>query len=409
MRFLFAHQNFPGQFLHLLRHLAAMGRHELVFLSEPNQNRIAGVRVVPYRRPPGAAVQTHIAARDLDAAVRRAETVATAAATLRQLGYIPDVIIGHHGWGELLNLPDIWPAAKLLGYCEFYYQLDHSDVGFDPEFPTAIADYPRIRAKNAINHLALQLDGLGQTPTEWQLSTYPAWAREKIVLLREGADLERCRPDPKARRAPLRIGEMTVGPRDKLVTFVSRDLEPYRGVHMIMRALPELLAARADLRVVIVGGDGVSYGAPPPQGTWKETLLAELRGRIDPDRVAFPGRVAYGTYLSLLQRSDAHVYFSYPFVASWSLREALATGCVVIGSDTAPVREFVTDGVNGRLVPFFDRAKLIATVLEVIEDRAQARRLRAGARDFAERALDLRTTLAEYEALICRLTGADAV
>ena len=211
------------------------------------------------------------------------------------------------------------------------------------------------------------------------------------------------------RRAPLTVGKATIGPREKLVTYVARDLEPYRGVHPMMRALPHLLAARADLRVVMVGGDGVSYGAPPAKGTWRETLLAELNGAVDPDRVVFPGRVDYATYLKLLQRSDAHVYLTYPFVASWSLREALATGCAVIGSDTPPVREFVTDGRNGRLVSFFDPKGVADAVLEVIEDRALSRKLRTGARAYAERNLDLRATLAGYEALICQLTGASEV
>ncbi len=408
MKFLFVHQNFPGQFLHLVRHLAQGGRHELLFMSEPNQNRIGGVRVVPYRRPPPPPAETHPVARDLDAAARRAETVATAAATLKRLGFTPDIIIGHHGWGELLNLPDVWPDAPLLGYCEFFYRLDGSDVNFDPEFPTPGADHPRIRAKNAINLLALQ-GGHGQTPTAWQRATYPAWAQERISLLGEGADLTRCMPDAKVRRAPLPIGKAVIGPREKLVTYVARDLEPYRGVHPMIRALPHLLRGRPDLRVVMVGGDGVSYGAPAPRGSWRETFLAELNGAVDPDRVVFPGRVDYATYLKLLQRSDAHVYLTYPFVASWSLREALATGCAVIGSDTPPVREFVTDGKNGRLVSFFDPKGLADSVLEVIEDRALARRLRTGARTYAERNLDLRETLAGYEALILKLTGASSL
>ena len=406
MKFLFAHQNFPGQFLHLVRHLAASGRHELVFVSEPNQNRIPGVRVVPYRRPPPAAKETHAVARDIDAAARRAETVASTAAALKHLGFTPDIIIGHHGWGEMLNLPDVWPGVPLLGYCEFYYRLDGSDVNFDPEFPTPAADHPRIRAKNAINLLALQQGGLGQTPTTWQHATYPEWARDRIALLTEGADLDRAKPDPKVRRAPLRIAKTTIAPGEKLVTYVSRDLEPYRGVHTMMRALPHLLRARPDLRVVMVGGNGVSYGAPPLKGTWRETLLAELDGTVDPERVVFPGRLDYATYLKLLQRSDAHVYLTYPFVASWSLREALAAGCAVVASDTQPVREFVTDRQNGRLVSFFDPKGLADTVLEVIEDRALSRRLRAGARTYAEAHLDLRATLAGYETLIRRLTGA---
>ncbi|MGC8477374.1 MAG: glycosyltransferase [Acetobacteraceae bacterium] len=404
MKILLVHQNFPAQFVHLARRMAATGGHEILFISEPNRNRIEGVRVVPYRRPSPAAAATHPAARELDGAARRAEAVARTAATLKSLGFTPDIVLGHHGWGELLNLPDVWPDVPLVGYFEFYYQTDGSDVGFDPEFPTDPADFPRIRAKNTINLLALQLARHGQTPTRFQHSTYPAWAREQIRILPEGADLERCRPDPAQHRKPLKIGALTIAPGERLVTYVARDLEPYRGAHVMIRALPALLAARPDLKVVMVGGDGVSYGAPAAKGTWRQHFLDQLGGGLDLSRVAFPGRVPYETFLRLLQRSDAHVYLTYPFVASWSLREALACGCVVVGSDTPPVREFVTDRVNGRLVSFFDPAALAATVLELLEDRAQARQLRAAARAGAERSLDLRVTLSDYAALIRRLT-----
>ncbi len=403
MKFLLVHQNFPGQFLHLVRHLAKAKTHEVVFLSEPNPNVISGVRKVPYRKPPPVSPETHWAAREFDAAMRRAEMVAQTAGNLKQLGFTPDIIIGHHGWGEMLNLPDVWPDAPMLGYMEFYYHTDGVDVGFDTEFPIPVAEFPRIRAKNAVNHLALNLGQHGQTPTRWQRSTYPDWAHEQIHLLPEGVDLAACAPSAKARKARLKIGGTTIGPQEKLVTYVARDLEPYRGFHVLMRTLPLLLKARKDLRVVIVGGDGVSYGAAPASGTWRETMLAELGGKIDLSRVVFPGRVDYATYLALLKRSDAHVYLTYPFVASWSLREALASGCAVVGSDTEPVREFVTHGVNGLLVPFFDTKALARQILKVIEDDALSKRLRAGARRYAEAHLAMDDYIRDYEALIARI------
>jgi glycosyltransferase involved in cell wall biosynthesis len=405
MKYLFVHHNFPGQFLHLLRHLTARRRHDLVFITEPNPNRIDGVRKVPYRSPAGAAPETHPVAQDFDAAARRAEVVGRTAQNLKALGYAPDIIIGHHGWGELLNLPDVWPETPLLGYMEFYFRTDGADIGFDPEFPVDRADHPGVRAKNAINLMAFANGGHGVTPTEWQRSTYPPWMRERIVLIREGADLEICRPDPAARRRALTIGGMRIAPADKLVTYVARGLEPYRGFHLMMRAVPHLLRARKDIRVVIVGGDAVRYGRAPPQGTWKDRLLAELGDRIDPRRVVFPGWVDYPVYLRLLQRSDAHVYLTYPFLASWSLREALAMGCPVIGSDTAPVREFITHGKNGLLTDFFDPAGLAAKVVRVIEDQALAGALRAGARRYAEQHLSMASYFAAYDALIHRLTG----
>ncbi len=406
MKFLFVHQNFPAQFLHLVRHLVAMKAHEIVFITEPNQNVIEGVRKVPYMKPRPSSQETHGAARELDSAVRRAEIVAHTANSLKQLGFVPDIIIGHHGWGEMLNLPDIFPDVPMIGYMEFYYQTDGADVIFDPEFPIDSWDFPRIRAKNAVNHLALNLSGHGITPTRWQLSTYPDWARQRIDLLWEGVDLDVCSPDDTGRHATLKIGDMTIRRTDALVTYVSRDLEPYRGVHTMIRSLPALMRARKNLKVVMLGGDGVSYGMPAPQGdTWRQLFLREVADQIDPARILFPGRIDYATYIALLRRSDAHVYLTYPFVASWSLRESLAIACAVIGSDTEPVREFITHGKNGLLTSFFDHAALADSVLEVLEDKKLAQKLRAGARRYAERNLAMDDYLRAYVQKIEMLTG----
>ncbi len=400
MRVLFVHQNFPGQFLHIVRRLAADRDNDIVFIAEPNDKHIPGVRRVAYQVPKGPNPATHPDIQDVEQSIARAAAVARTATAVKALGFTPDIIIGHHGWGELLNLQDVWPEAPLLGYCEFYYNLQGHDVDFDPEFPPDPTSFPRIRARNTVNLLALTNPGHGQTPTLWQHSTYPDWARARITVLPEGVDTERCKPAPALRRAAFRLGDVSIGPGEKLLTYVSRDLEPYRGFHTIMRALPRLLRERRDLRVILVGGDEVSYGPRLAGATWREHFLGELGSGIDPARVHFPGRLPYADYVRVLQRSDAHVYLTYPFVASWSLREALAAGCVVIGSDTPPVREFVTDGQNGLLTPCLDPAALVDQVLRVLEDRGLSRDLRARARRGAERDLALCDYLARYEGLI---------
>jgi glycosyltransferase involved in cell wall biosynthesis len=409
VRFLFVHQNFPGQFLHILHHLVADGRHEIVFVCQPNANEIDGVRKITYACAGLDSQDTHPIARDLDNAAKRADPVAGVCANLKQLGFTPDIIIGHHGWGEMLQLPGIWPGVPLLGYLEFYYRTTASDVGFDPEFPVDPLDYTRIRAKNAINHLALALEATNQCPTEWQRSTYPLWAQPNIHLLWEGVDLNVCRPD-EGRRRPLTVGNLVVRPSDKLITYVARNLEPYRGFHSLMRALPRIMNARSDVKAVVVGGDGVSYGSQP-QGAdcWRTALLKEVGDQLDLTRIAFVGRIDYGLFTKLLQRSDAHLYLTYPFVASWSLREAIAIGCPIIGSDTPPVREFIVSGETGLLKSFFDYPGLADAVLQVLEDEGLAQRLRTNARRYAVESLDLRLYLASYEALIRRLTGDDGL
>ncbi|WP_339076712.1 glycosyltransferase [Acetobacter sp. AC2005] len=406
MKYLFIHQNFPGQYLHIVRHLVQNDENEVVFISEDNQNAIKGVRRVRYRMPRGAAAQAHLAVRELDMGMVRANEVEKAARTLKNLGFQPDIIIGHHGWGELLNIQDVYPDVPVLGYFEFYYHTEPGfDVGFDPEFPLQPQMLPIVRAKNAINLLALTGPGYGQTPTDFQKSAYPAWAADKITVLREGVDLETCKPDPKLAKKIFKLGDIKISPKNKLITYVSRDLEPYRGFHVFMRALPRILEEEPNAHVIMVGGDGVSYGAPLASGCWREKMLQELEGQLDLSRVHFAGKVDYQDFLRLLQRSDAHVYLTYPFVASWSLREAMAMGCAIVGSATAPVQEFLTDQETAVLVPFTEPDKIADGVLEVLHNKPLATRLRRTVREKAEQTLCIKSYLTEYEALIARLVA----
>ena len=259
---------------------------------------------------------------------------------------------------------------------------------------------------NSINLLALALQQHGQTPTHWQqhpLSRLGAGADRRAARRRAARCLPP-RPEGCA-SSRSRSASFVVEPDEKLVTYVARNLEPYRGFHVMMRALPELLKARPDVKVVMVGGDDVSYGARLANGTWRAHFQRELAGKYDASRVLLPGQVPYADYLRLLQRSDAHVYLTYPFVASWSLREALACGCAVVAADVEPVREFVTHNRNGLLTPALDPAALARTVLELLEDDKLNQRLRRAARRYAERHLDMEQHIAAFTARVAELTG----
>jgi glycosyltransferase involved in cell wall biosynthesis len=405
VNFLFIHQNYPAQYLHLIRHLLDRGGHQIVFISEANPNVLPGVRRALYQVPPYTQEHVHPYAHDLDRAARRSDAVVHTARNVKRLGFEPDIIIGHHGWGELLNICDVFPGVPLLGYFEFYYREDGQDVGFDPEFPFDPNNRPRIRSMNAVNLMAHALGQHGHTPTKWQLGCYPDWMQPSIDIIPEGALLDSCKPDPAARTQPFAIGEFRVAPGEKLITYVARNLEPYRGAHTMIRALPALLRAHRDARVVMVGGDEVSYGARCPHGTWREQFMREVAGRYDPSRVLMPGQIPYDLYLRMLQRSDAHVYLTYPFVASWSLREALACGCAIVASEVDPVREFITDGRNGLLTPTTDPQRLAERIGEVLETPALATKLRTGARRYAEKHLDMKLHIAAFAKKIHALTG----
>ncbi len=389
MKILFVHQNFPGQFLHLAPELAKRG-HDCRALTDVVNTRPSPIPVVKYKHE---AQKVEPAAtrlgRNYTLMSDRGVTVARAALALRDThGYTPDVIFGHSGWGETLFLKEVWPDAKLLVYAEFYYKGTGADVGFDTEFAKISFDQVMI-AQGRTAHLGQSLmhADAGLSPTLWQASTYPASIRHLIKVIFDGVDTDVMTPDPEA-NLTLPNG-LVLRAGDEVLTFVNRNLEPYRGYHTFMRALPGVMAARPNVQVVIVGGDEVSYGAPPKDGKgWKDIFLNEVKDMLDLSRVHFIGKVPYPMFVSLMQVSRVHAYLTYPFVLSWSMLESLSAGTLVVASDTAPVAEVIRDGVNGRLVDFFDVPAWTAALTECLAEPERFAHLRVAAR---------RTVLENYD------------
>jgi glycosyltransferase involved in cell wall biosynthesis len=360
------------------------------------------VRKIVYA-PTHPASGIHPFVHEFGSSVENGLTVARICEELKRAGFTPDLIAGHNGWGELLYVKDSFPSVPLLGYFEFYYRPYDSDLDFDQEFQASQSDRMRIRTRNAVNLLGLESADWGQTPTEFQRSLYPEKYRREISVIHEGIDTETVCPDPSTRL--WLSGGLSLSRNDLLITYSARNLEPYRGFHIVMRTLPELLARHPTARVLIVGGNDVSYGRRPPEAkTWREHMLAELDGKLDLNRVHFLGRLNYPQYLAMLRISSAHIYLTYPFVLSWSLLEAMAAGCAIVASRTAPVEEVIRDGENGYLVDFFDRAALADRVSDMLVNREKQEPLRAAARQTVVERFDLASKcLPAYLALLRRL------
>ncbi len=392
MKILFIHQNFPGQFLHLAPELARRG-HDVLALTDAGNNRQSTVKTLRYKFEAQKIdpVQTRLG-RNFTTMSDRGVIVARTALQLRDKeGYVPDVIFGHSGWGETLFLKEVWPTAKLIVYAEFYYKGTGADVGFDPEFSPPSFDQVMI-AQGRAAHLgqALIHADAGLSPTAWQASTYPPSLRKMLEVIHDGVDTAVMSPNPAA--SVTVPGGRVLKAGEEILTFVNRNLEPYRGYHIFMRALPEILAARPNAQVVIVGGDEVSYGsAPKGEKGWKEKIRSEVRDRLDLNRVHFMGKVPYATFVSIMQVSRAHAYLTYPFVLSWSMLEAMAAGCLVVGSRTAPVQEVLVHGENGLLVDFFDVKGWSQTLTEALAQPERFAPLRQAARDMAIANYDLRS------------------
>ena len=396
MNLLFVHQNFPGQFRHIAAHFAADPAHRVVAMGEAaNLKRATGlhprIELCPCPAPAPAASATHRYLRGYEAAIHRGLQCARIATRLKAGGFRPDLVVAHPGWGEALFLRDVFPDARLVLYAEYYYHATGADVGFDPEFPPAADDPFRVRIKNTTQWMSMEQADLLLAPTQWQKSRFPDLVQDRLRVVHDGIDTGRVAPNPSARIALVKAG-ITLGAEDEVVTYVARNLEPYRGFHIFMRALPQLLKLRPQARVLIVGGDQVSYGSKPADGrTWRKTMSDEIGSNVDKSRVHFLGRLPYVDYLRLLQISTVHAYLTYPFVLSWSLLEAMAAGCMVVGSRTAPVEEVIRHGGNGWLVDFLDHEALAATLAQAIEQRDTLTPIRAAARQTIVDDFDLKT------------------
>lgn len=384
MRILFIHQNFPGQFRHLAPALAAQGHDVLALTINRPAAALPGVKVLMYQPQAfqaQAGTPEDAALLELRNKMARGEAVARVLEGLKQQGYSPDVIYAHSGWGEAFYVKDVFPDARLLVYAEYFYQSAGGDSNFDPEFSRPSEGAARrLQTKNLHLMHALVHADRGVSPTQFQRDRHPALLRERIEVIHDGIDTRRFAPSAKA-QVTLRNAGVTLRSEDEVVTFVARELEPYRGYHIFMRSLPELLARRPKAHVVIVGGSGTSYGAAAPAGTtWRQLFHAEVAGRIDPKRVHFVGKLPHQVLTELMQVSTAHVYLTYPFVLSWSMMEAMSIGCLIVGADTAPVREQIRHKENGILVDFFNPQALAEAVAHALENRDEMQALRAAAR-----------------------------
>lgn len=393
MNILVIHQNFPGQFKHLAPALVQQG-HRVVTLTLRNTDlkEWNGVKIIRYGLERRVSGSTHPWVADFEAHVLRGEACFRAALKLKKDGFSPDVILAHPGWGESLFLKEIWPNAKLGIYCEYFLRTHGTDYRFDPEFSNKDeADVCRVVTKNANYALHLDIADAFICPTEWQASTFPQAFMDKMTIVHDGIDTNMVYPCHSAFLTLNNILKLTKN--NKIITFVNRNLEPVRGYHIFMRSLPEIIARRRNAHILIVGGNDVSYGSRPDNGrTWKNIFIEEVKPYIsdkDWKRVHFLGKIPYNYFIIMLQISTVHVYLTYPFIVSWSLLEAMSAGCSIIASNTAPVKEIVSDGSTGILTDFFDIHGLADRVCMLLDDAKIRKTLGKNARNFVREKYDL--------------------
>jgi glycosyltransferase involved in cell wall biosynthesis len=381
MTILFVHQNFPGQFKHIMNALAHQS-HIALCIENPVEALPQAWQVYRYGISQGNQPGLIPWLQDLETKTIRGEACAKAANHLRKNGLTPSLIVGHPGWGELTFLRDIWKDVPIITYQEIYYQPEGFDYDFDPELqaPLDWQSRARLKLKTVNQQLSLQLSHWCVSPTRFQRSSFPKQEQFKISTIHDGIDTATAKPSPE--NFTLKINDhLTIAKGELIVTFVNRTLEPYRGCHTFIRSIPRILKIVPGARIIIVGETkGVSYGASCAEGEWADQFLREIEGQYDPSRVHFVGKLPYEQFIPLLQISAAHVYLTYPFVLSWSLLEAMSCEAPIVGSATAPLMEVIQHGHNGLLVDFFKPNDLAEAVAELLNNRERAQELGRNAR-----------------------------
>jgi glycosyltransferase involved in cell wall biosynthesis len=397
MRFLFLHPNFPAQYLHIITALSRDPAHQVVFLTRNQETQIPGVQKINYQLARQPHPQTHHYIRNLESAVLEGQAVYRVLEQLQKQGFVPDIVCGHSGWGPTLFVKDALPQTPLLCYFEWFYHARGSDADFDPEQPLNADDFPRIRAKNSPILLDLASCDRGISPTQWQRSQFPLELQTKISVLHDGIDTDYFAPKPQAK---LVLPNHDFSEVDEIVTHVARGMEPYRGFPQFMRAIALLQKRRPNCHVVVVGSDKVYYGRQAPEGkTYRQLMLAELP-ELDHQRLHFVGTLPYREYVQVLQVSKAHVYLTRPFVLSWSMLEAMSTGCLVVGSRTQPVMEMIEDGKNGLLADFFNPTEICDRIVEALENPERMAQVRQQARETILQRYSLKKLLPQQLQLI---------
>ncbi len=387
MRILFIHQNFPAQFGPIGLYLAAQGWDVTFATAREDAAAPRGTRMLHFKAHRQPSEKTHRYLRGTEQAVLNGQGFARTGLQAAAAGYRPDLIVVHSGWGSGTFARAIWPDVPLLSYIEWFYNYPLVDrVGPAPANEVPAEERARLLTRNTPFLLDALQSAAILCPTEFQASQFPNRLRQRMTVLHDGIDCVNNAPLPEPKMV---LGALDLSGADEVLTYATRAMEPHRGFPEFMRALALVQKRRPGLHAVIAGEDRVSYGARLPEGeSWKARMLAELE--LDLDRVHFPGLLGRQDFRTLLQATDLHVYFTVPFVLSWSLLEAMACGAPILSSDTEPVREALTDGVSARLIDHRDPARIAAAIEQALEAKQAMRALGTRARQTALQRYDSR-------------------
>lgn len=376
MNILFIHRGFPGQFKYLAAVLGNDKRHNVYFITNSQEGQIAGVNKIYYKVKNSDSGNCHPFLNFYEEALMHAKAAANEALKLKQSGFKPDIIYGFAGWGSTMFIKEVFPDVPLLCYLEWFGRTQNSVFDFGGK-KLSLEEKEKITTENTHVLMSLYNCDAGISPTHWQKNQFPKEFHNKIQVIHDGIDVATCQPNSEAKFL-IKDKNIELNTKDEIITYGTRGMEPYRGFVQFMQAAEILLKKRPKAHIVIAGTDAAYYSPKAEKGTYKTELMKNLD--LDMNRVHFTGVLSFHDFVKFLQISTVHVYSTVPYVLSWSILNAMAVGCCVVASNTAPVQEVIKDNYNGLLFDFYDVNQLVEKVEYALENKDKMQELRNNAR-----------------------------
>ena len=376
MNILFIHRGFPGQFKYIIQLFAQNPQNTVYFITTKDSPELAGVKKFVYKISARDLGNCSPVLKDYEEAILHGQAAAKTARQMKKEGFKPDIIYGHT-WGSTLFIKDIFPDVPFLCYFEWFENAQGAVAGFDGKIPDEKKRI-NIRCHNSRMYNDLCSCDAGISPTHWQKQQFPKEFHDKIKVIHDGIDSQTCKPDSQAKFI-IKDKNLELSSKDEVITYATRGMEPMRGFPQFMEAVDKILKKRPKAHIVIGGLDQTFYLDPlPGNKTYKKLMLDKFK--LDLNRVHFVGELEFSDYIKLLQISSAHIYLTYPFVLSWSILEAMSTGCCIVASNTPPVLEVIKDNYNGLLIDFFDVEGLVEKIEYALDNKDKMQEIRNNAR-----------------------------
>ena len=191
MRILISHLNFPGQFRHIAEYLGKIKGNQVVFATKNPRPEwsIPGVTKAVFSPPAATGKDIHILSKGFDEGVRHGAAMLKVCLDIKKRGFIPDVILGHSGWGQTMFLKDAFPDTPFVGYFEWYFNTQSAEVLFDGRSRNEIQD-AQLRMRNSTTLHDLASCHTGITPTAWQHAQFPPEFQSKITPIHDGINTD---------------------------------------------------------------------------------------------------------------------------------------------------------------------------------------------------------------------------